>query len=419
MTNISRHLAQRVLSAAELQRALQVSAATMMRHVRAAGPELVRIGRARATRYGWQQMWPGLDQARFPLVRISETGEPLAIGELVTLSGGETVWLPDGAVQRGLPIEIADNRPQGFLGRHFATVRPELRLPDRLDDWSDHHILRAWAHRGEDFPGNLIVGEESFSRWQHLVNPAISRDAYPALANATMAGHPPGSSAGGERPKFGACVEDQHVLVKFAARGDQTDRVARRWSDLLVLEWVALDLLSSRGIAASRATLVESPTHVFLEAQRFDRAGARGRLAVLSLAAVHDDLADSWARAAGRLHALGRLGSDDATRLRWLDAFGALTANTDRHQHNVVLFPAGDRLRLAPAFDPVAMFYAPAADGRVPSGDYVMPNAGADVLDVWADACAAAREFWLRVADDGRVSDDLRAAAGRHGVACA
>ncbi len=118
------------------------------------------------------------------------------------------------------------------------------------------------------------------------------------------------------------------------------------------------------------------------------------------------------------LRAAGRLAPEDARRRRWLDAFGALIANTDRHQHNIVFFSEGSGLRLAPAFDQVSMLYAPSADGQVPSRICALPHATADTLDVWDDARMAAREFWQRASDDGRLSDDIRGscAAKRQGA---
>ncbi len=279
-------------------------------------------------------------------------------------------------------------------------------------DWSDHHILMAMSRRGEDLPGDLIVGEESFARWQALKGVAAARDDYPSLADATIAGHPPGSSAGGERPKFGVHVDGRHVLVKFAARGGATDIVARRWCDLLILEGVALDVVGSRGIPAARTSVIEAPSHWFLESERFDRVGVRGRRGVLSLAALHDDPADPWARAATLLRESRRMIEDDARRLRWLDAFGALIGNTDRHPHNILFFTEGDIPRLAPAFDQVPMLYAPTADGQVPPRVFAEPNVTADTLDVWDDARDAAHQFWFRGSEDARVSDDVRAICG-------
>ena len=385
-----------------------------MRLVRDAGSDVVRIGRGRATQYGWRQTWPTLDSSRFPLFRITEAGSPVSAGELVTLAARQSVWMPAGAVSDGLPIALVDARPSGFLGRHFAVVHADLRLPSRLADWSDHHTLVAMSRRGEDLPGNLIIGEESFARWQALENISRSRDDYSALADATIAGHPPGSSAGGERPKFGVRVDGRHMLVKFAARGRTGDAVARRWCDLIILEGIALEALGSRAIPAAHTRVVETPSHWFLESERFDRVGERGRIAVLSLAALHDDLADSWARAASSLLEAGRVTDEDARRLRWLDAFGALIGNTDRHQYNMLFFNEGSSLRLAPAFDQVSMLYAPTADGQVPPRVFVVPRVTSDTLDVWDEARSAACEFWSRGGDDARLSDDARIFCARN-----
>ena len=199
------------------------------------------------------------------------------------------------------------------------------------------------------------------------------------------------------------------MLVKFAARGGATDVVARRWCDLLILEGVALDVVGSRGISAARTNVFETLSHWFLESERFDRVGVRGRRGVLSLAAIHDDPADPWARAATSLREAGRLTDEDSRRLRWLDAFGALIGNTDRHPYNILFFTEEDTPRLAPAFDQVSMLYAPTADGQVPPRVFTEPNVTADTLDVWADARAAARQFWRRGSEDARLSNDVRA----------
>ncbi|MCK7494106.1 MAG: HipA domain-containing protein [Comamonadaceae bacterium] len=279
-----------------------------------------------------------------------------------------------------------------------------------MADWSDHHTLIAMSRRGEDPPGDLIVGEESFARWQALEPVHRTRDDYPALADATIAGRPPGSSAGGERPKFGVRVDGRQVLVKFAARGRTGDPVARRWCDLVILEAQSRSTWLLRAGCLRRArTVLETPSHWFLESERFDRAGVHGRIGVLSLAAVHDDLADSWARAARSLREAGRLSDDDARRLRWLDAFGALIGNTDRHQHNYpVLSGRLDACGWRLPSIRCRCSYAPTADGQVPPRAFAVPTVTSDTLDVWDDARSAAREFWSRGSDDARLSDDVR-----------
>lgn len=407
-SDLSTELIRGVLPSSDLRERLGVSPPTLMRMVREAGPAIVRIGRGRATRYGLRQQWPNLDRSRFPIFEITESGAARSAGELITLAGHESIWLPSGRVSSGLPIELVDARPSGFLGQQFAANHADLHLPARLADWSDHHILIAMSRRGEDLTGNLIVGEESFARWQALENVPRSRTDYPALAEATIAGHAPGSSAGGERPKFGVLVGDRHMLVKFAASGAAVDVVARRWCDLLILEGLALDVVRSRGIAAARTNVIDTTSYWFLESERFDRVGVRGRVAVLSLAAIHEDLADTWARAAARLRETGRITDADARRLRWLDAFGALIGNTDRHHYNILFFTEGATLRLAPAFDQVSMLYAPTANGQVPPRVFALPNVTSDTLDVWDDARNAARQFWAEASDDARLSDDAR-----------
>src|SRR5207302_2980414 len=407
-SDIIAELGRGVLSAHDLRERLGVSPSTLMRLVREAGPKILRIGRGRATQYGLRQTWPNLEGPRFPLFRISESGAAVSAGELITLTAHQTAWMPVGTVVGGLPAELADARPSGFLGRHFAAVHADLRLPPRLSDWSDHHILLAMSRRGEDLPGNLIVGEESFARWQGIEFVSRRRDDYPALAQATIAGRPPGSSAGGERPKFGALVGNQHMLVKFAGRGGIGDMAARRWCELLTLEGIGLQVVASHGIPAAHTNVIETPDCWFLESERFDRLGTRGRIAVLSLAAVHDDLADSWARAAVSLREARRLSDEDARGLCWLDAFGALIANTDRHQSNILFFAEGSRLRLAPAFDQVSMLYAPTGDGQVPPREFMLPLATANTLDVWDDARDAARQLWTQASEAMRLSDEAR-----------
>lgn len=411
MAAISDQLSGGSLGAAELRRRLGVSPATLMRMARQT-PGLLRLGRARASRYALRQAWPGLGTDAFPLVRITASGEAVSTGQLVTLAGRESVRLPDETLFDGLPVELMDARPQGFLGRAFAALHPELDLPPRVTDWSDHHVLLALSRRGEDLPGDLIVGEESFRRWQDLAFADMARAEYSALADAALRGHPPGSSAGGERPKFGVFSGGRHVLVKFAARGGPSDSAARRWADLLLLEALALEVAGEAGALVATTSVVEAAAHVFLESERFDREGVRGRRPVLSLAAAGDDPAASWTSAARTLGDQGRLSADDARRLRWLDAFGALIANTDRHQFNVTCFPEPDgRVRLAPLYDMLPMFYAPTPDGLAAAPPMPRPRLSALMLDVWDSARASAVAFWRRAADETRLSDELRRAA--------
>ena len=422
MSKLTDQLERGAVPAGRLTEALRFSPQTLMRRVRAEGGRVVRIGRGRATLYGLRRELVGLGRSEIPLFRIAETGRPESVGRLVLLAGGEKAWLPAGVVFFGLPSEIADMQPSGFMGRAFPGQHADLPVPPRISDWSDDHSLIALARRGEDVAGNLILGDESMERWFARPPLPVTRDHYPALADAATAGEPAGSSAGGERPKFGAYVEGRHVLVKFAARGDSA---AQRWQDLLNLEARALQTLRDGGVAAAYATIINAPTHCFLEVERFDRIGERGRRAAMTLAATQQDLSDTWARAASRLAEARHLSPEDAKRLKLYEAFARWIANVDRHHYNIVMFPeytgsgeakAAEPLRytLAPAFDQVPMLYAPTSDGQLPERTFVRPTPTADTWDVWEQARSLAATFWQGASEDKELSPSMREIAVHH-----
>jgi hypothetical protein len=59
---------------------------------------------------------------------------------------------------------------------------------------------------------------------------------YPRLALQALGSAAPGSSAGGEQPKFGAVTHGAPVLVKFSPAGDAP--ADQRWRDLLAMSRV-------------------------------------------------------------------------------------------------------------------------------------------------------------------------------------
>jgi hypothetical protein len=91
----------------------------------------------------------------------------------------------------------------------------------------------------------LLVGERARELFLQMSDPVpVDRQAsYPALARAAAAGESPGSSAGGEQPKFGAYTDRGHVLVKYSAPDDNA--VSERWRDLLCAEHHALAVLGT------------------------------------------------------------------------------------------------------------------------------------------------------------------------------
>jgi hypothetical protein len=81
---------------------------------------------------------------------------------------------------------------------------------------------------------------------------------------------------------------------------------------------------------------------------------------------------------------------EDAGRIRWLEAFGGLTANTDRHDGNLsFLRDARGKLTLAPVYDPAPMGLAPVAAGVLDHAwqpEAPLPTA---ITEWRADVCAA------------------------------
>ncbi|MBZ4421640.1 type II toxin-antitoxin system HipA family toxin YjjJ [Myxococcus sp. RHSTA-1-4] len=410
---------QVTVRAGELAPQLGVSQPTLSRLITAAGDRVLRMGRGRATHYARTRSLPALG-TRLPIHQVDETGHVRPYGVLHLLTAGRH-WLEsetgEGELFEGLPPFAADLSPQGYVGRSFSSRYPELDLPVRITDWSDDHRLIALARRGEDCVGDLILGDESLNRFLEMEPRSAHRDSYPELARASMAGQP-GSSAGGEQPKFLTYAEGRHVLVKFAGGDDGT--TARRWRDLLTCEHLALEAVRAAGIPAASASTLDLGDYRFLEVERCDRIGARGRKALLSLGAIDDEYfghRDTWTRAARRMSEARLISEEDARRIRWLDTFGQLTGNTDRHFGNLSFFVEGPKqLRLAPVYDMLPMVFAPVATSVVDRTFEPRPPT-ADTLDVWPDAARHAVEYWTRLAREPVLGDALREHCARHGEA--
>jgi len=404
---------QRVMRAEALASALKVSRQHLSRLVAQAGDQVLRIGRARATQYARTRSIEGLGRA-LPAFRVDDSGDVVPDGRLHLLWGHQTYWDRGrtGDLFEGLPPEVADMAPQGYLGHGFATGFPELGLPPRLGDWTDDHRLLALSRRGEDCVGNLIIGDESFARYIAARTVPVKPTAYPELAKQSST-IPAGSSAGGERPKFGAFSEGRHVLVKFAPEDDTP--IASRWRGLLWCEWKALRTIAAAGIPAPAASCHDVGGWRFLEVDRFDRVGERGRRAVVSLFALNNEYlggSTSWTAAIPALQkAPFSLEETDAARIRWLDVFGQLIANTDRHLGNITFFFGSPRrIRLAPAYDFLPMFLAPTAEVIVHREPQPAPPSSS-TLEVWPDAAQWALQYWSEVRSNPGLDEGIRAFA--------
>jgi hypothetical protein len=364
---------------------------------------------------------------------VLPSGELQNFGTLYPLAGGG-FWMEEVDKAHGrsefhlsLPWFLMDTRPQGFLGRAFAQAHAELALPSHLAHWSDDHILLALVRAGEDLPGNLLIGSASLDRYLALppsrsAAPAVTDPVldYPRLALQALGNAAPGSSAGGEQPKFCAVNDGVPVLVKFSPAGHSP--ADQRWRDLLVCEALALQTLQAAGIAAAQTDIVQAGGRVFLQSRRFDRT-LQGRVGMVSLEmydAHYIGIGSQWAATAMQTGRAGaeKLSAADIQTLCLLDAFGALIANTDRHHGNVSLLLHLHRWQLAPAYDMLPMFYAPVA-GEVVQRDWASqrPRPNAHTLGLWPLARELAVRFWQRAAADQRISDAFREVAHvNHGL---
>ena len=413
-----------VLSSAALQSHMGVSQPTVSR---ALAPliqsgQVRKVGAARSQRYVLPRSVPGMGR-EVPVMRVNGQGQPAPFARMVPLEGG-AFWVDeaDGVSARhaGLPWFLDDMRPQGFMGRTFAHAHPELQLGSDPRNWSDDDTLRALALFGDDLPGNLIVGEAAFQRFHTLPERASrveSAAGYPRLAEQAMLGTHPGSSAGGENPKFCTITAGRQVLVKFSPAGDGP--VDQRTRDLLVCEHLALHTLAGAGIPAASTQVFAEAGRVFLESERFDRTAQGGRIGMVSLQVYDAEYVgemDNWAATANRMAARQLLTDADARTLRLLEAYGVLIANTDRHYGNISLLldQHGD-WALSPAYDMLPMLYAPVA-GELVARDFatrpLQPTAA--TLPEWDRAKALAAIFWQAAAEDTRVSTGFRAIAAEN-----
>lgn len=425
------------LTAAALGAALGVSQPTVSRLLASAGDTVVRIGKARASRYAL-----GRDIARagsrWPLYRIGANGQPEALGELRALHGDGFHFDPahplpafvhgefaDGLFP-GLPWFLDDQRPQGFLGRAFVRrVAADIGAPDDLMRWSADDIVLALLRHGEDEAGDLVLGQVALERaLQALVSPdaldASQRVArYPALADAALAGEDVGSSAGGEQPKFTALLRGQTgmqaVIVKFSERAGTP--AAQRWADLLRCEHIAGDILRAHGIAAAESEILEADGRVFLQSTRFDRMPALGRRGLVSLAALdaahygHGRI--DWWKFAPQLQRDGWLTADDARALAIRGWFGALIGNSDMHLGNAsVVLRDARPLALAPSYDMLPMALRPASTGEIVARTLALVPPLPEQNALWSEAARMAQDFWWRVEARAGISIDMSRIAG-------
>lgn len=404
------HLAAGPYSVRQLVEIMGVSQPTLSRALRELGEEVLPLRQGRVIHYLLRDRQRGLPE--FPVYRVDGEGRLHRLGILMPVRPeGFVMRQEDGVLLHsdGLPWWLVDMRAQGFLGRAFAQNHAErLGLSPRLEEWSDSDHLRALLTWGTEAVGNLLLGERA--REQFLAAPlpqplpADCGAIYAGLAQAAAAGEEPGSSAGGEQPKFTACVStpdgSRHVLVKFSET--TVGPVSERWRDLLLAEHLALSTLREAGIPAAASRVIDHDGQRFLEVERFDRLGLLGRRAVWSLTALDAEFVGhgrpDWPGICRRLAELGEVVPEAAPAAALLWAFGTLIGNTDMHNGNLSFTSdAGRPYALAPAYDMLPMAFAPRSGGGLPDSiaDPLLHAGIAHAL--WHQALALAQDYLTRL----------------------
>lgn len=405
-------------SARQLTEKLGVSQPTVSRELRALGEDVIRFGSGASIHYVLRDARRGFRSA--PIYRVTDEGRLRYLGELIpVLPDGFVMAREDGVITHsdGLPWWLFDMRPQGYLGRAYASAHAaELGLPANPEQWGDSEVVRALLAHGHDAVGNLLVGELARTRFLEMPAPVpVDRmTEYPGLALTTAAGEAPGSSAGGEQPKFCAYTDRGHVLVKFSAPDD--NQISERWRDLLLAEHVALNVL---GVETS---VFDIGSQRFLEIPRFDRIGPLGRIGVFSLRALDAEFVGNaranWPTLVRQLVDAGVVDHDAYAGTARLWAFGMLIGNTDMHFGNLSFISSHGRpYHLAPAYDVLPMGFAPKASGAMTNELLPMTPSDAVNPDIWREALVLAREFFSNITEcDGFSARFLPCidAIGRH-----
>ena len=423
--SITDYLARGPATSKEIQAVTGLSQSAVARQLRNMSDSVIPLKEGRSLRYVMTKNAFGGDD-KLSLAMVDPHGNTVMTARIrPLLHGGFFVEQVPGipsvllgergdGIYEDLPYFLSDLSPQGFLGRQIAAD-----LSNQSDDfpsdpkrWNTNHIGRYLISNGDDLPGNFKFGPNALLRVRR--KPIVTSEAdYPELANSVMNGVIPGSSAGGEQPKFTAyCgTRSAHVIVKFSPKGDS--EVARRWRDILITEFHATEAIHAREFPAAETRLIESDGRLFLESNRFDRSGEYGRMPMISLQSVDAEfvgLGSGWPQVIQGLYNRELIQWAHVVDAELLWGFGRLINNTDMHLGNLSLGIDGNIFRLLPVYDMCSMGFAPKSSGEVlPYSFTPPPITGTNLkLENFEPAKNMAYDFWKRVAEDERISDEFK-----------
>ena len=394
-------------SGTQLAKTLGLSQPTIARALKEMRNDLIQLGGQRSSQY--HLVDPSRGFHSFPVFSINPLGQIIERGVLTPVRPEGFVFTStqgEKTYTEGIPWWLYDHRPQGFLGRAYAQRwSSPLGLPQALKEWSDSHSIQAMLAHGHDAIGHWVLGvtckdQVLGASTLNAIAESEKPRAYTQLAIEALHGESPGSSAGGEQPKFTAYSEGvhgpHHVLVKFTERQDNA--ISQRWRDLLLAEHLALETLHRGGLASSKSKIYNTKTQRFLEIVRFDRVGTLGRRGVVSLEALDAQFvgraSEPWPVIAQSLQNQNIIGSEQVQQVALLWAFGSLIGNSDMHNGNLsFLIDEGPPFALAPSYDMTPMSFAPTSAGGLPERIHPVSFQSAVGHPVWRQAKALAESY--------------------------
>ena len=423
---ISEYLMRGSATSKEIQAETGLSQTAVSRQLRGMGDGVVTLSNMRPPKYALTRSAFG-GSNKLPLVMVDAHGNTVLVAYVRPLipngflvepaTGMPQVLLGESGsgLYQDLPYFLSDLCPQGFLGRQIAgdLASQSGDFPTDPRQWNTNHIGRYLISNGDDLPGNFKFGEQALLRVRRKPVVTTEKD-YSALADSVMSGVIPGSSAGGEQPKFTAFCGTRaaHVIVKFSPLGSSD--VVQRWRDILITEYHATVAPHGQDFPAAETRLIEMDGRLFLESQRFDRAGEFGRMPMLSLQSIDAEfvgVGSDWPRVMDALYRKKLVSWQhifDAECLWW---FGRLINNSDMHLGNLSFSIDGGAFRLLPVYDMCSMGFAPKIGGEVLPYSFVPPEYKGINLDANSIRTIQnmARSFWESVASDARISDEFKA----------
>lgn len=431
-----RLMSQGPTPASELADRFRVDRSTITRTLGDLGKELASFGATRRTRYALRRKVREMD-AVFPLYRIDDHGRAHHWGQLEAFHRAWRMsWTsapPDWAsrfsdpeaVWKVLPFFLGDFLCQGPLP---AAAGRSHRLPDDPSRWDEDDALQFVASWGEDLPGDLVVGDDCLRRALALqvtpdaessLAPHQAMLRYPEWAARTAAGWSPGGASAPGQAVFMATLEESSlerrpVVVKFSPPMSQLH--GRRWADLLAMEFHALSVLAEAGLPTAPCRLIDAGGRRFLEIARWDRTPQGGRRGYVSLGALQGALSGEsrtdWTGRVVDLHGAGLVDAATIHESRRLQAFAEFVGavgplSGDLHFQFTDTLP----LALAPLAGLAPLFWAPGPQGELMERNFAPQPPVPASAEAWREMLPLAREFWVRVIADQRVSREFAATA--------